>query len=68
MTEWEAEAIDAETIEGIKRIGAAEAYECPCIAVREGWLEALGLEARQEIIANMKDGARACLIRVRLKT
>jgi hypothetical protein len=77
MTEWDAKVINEETIEvtitkcyaieGIKRIGAAEAYECPCIAVRAGWLEALGLKARQEIAANMKDGAEACLIRVRLK-
>lgn len=78
MTEWEAEVIDGETVEvtiikchaigGIKRIGAAEFYKCPCIAVREGWLQALGLEARQEIVANMKDGAEACSIRVRLET
>jgi hypothetical protein len=77
MTEWEAEISAEKTIEvrvtkcyaiaGIKRIGAAEAYECPCIAVREGWLEALGLKARQEVLANMKEGAEACLIRVRLE-
>jgi len=78
LTEWEAEIVDGETIEvqitkcyaieGLKRIGAAEEYECPCIAVREGWFSALRLQARQEILTSMKDGAETCLIRVRLKT
>lgn len=77
MTAWEAKIVDGKivevmvtrcyAIEGIKRIGAAEAYECPCIAVREGWLQALRLKARQEVLTSMREGAGVCLIRVRFE-
>ncbi len=78
MTRWEARLTGERTIEvtitkcyalaGLKRLGLAQAYECPCIDVREGWLEALGIRADQEILASMKDGAEACLIRVWLRS
>lgn len=77
MTEWESEIIGEDILEvtiakcyairGIQRIGVAEQYQCPCIAVREGWLEALGVEAQQEISASMKDGNKSCLIRIWLR-
>jgi hypothetical protein len=77
MTEWGSEIISEDILEvtitkchairGIQRIGATEQYQCPCIAVREGWLEALGVEAQQEIAASMKDGSKSCLIRIWLK-
>lgn len=79
LTQWEAEIRSGElevrvtrchALEGIRRLGAEalERYECPCTAVRAGWLEALGIneEARQEIRENMKEGAPACRILLRL--
>ena len=77
LTKWESEIIGEDILEvrvtrcyaikGMQRIGAAEQYQCPCITVREGWLEALGVEAQQEIAASMKDGNESCLIRIWLK-
>lgn len=77
LTEWAAEVHDGEievrvtrchALEGIRRLGAEalERYECPCMAVRAGWLDALGTPAHQEIVENMKEGAQACRILLRL--
>ncbi len=77
MMRWEERIVDERTIEievtdcyavdGLHRSGFLKDYRCACLAVRRGWFEALGIEAEQEIIRTMRDGADSCLIRVRLR-
>lgn len=76
MTEWEAEVSGDDSllvkvtrcfaVEGMKRLKMQEHYRCPCLAVRRRWFKGLRIKAEQEILANMKDRAEACLIRVRI--
>lgn len=76
MTEWEAEISRDDSllvkvtrcfaVEGVKRLKMQEHYRCPCLAVRRGWFKGLRVKVEQEVLANMKDGAEACLIRVRI--
>jgi hypothetical protein len=77
MMRWEGQIIDERTMEvkvtdcyavnGLKRTGLLKNYECACLAVRQGWFEALGIKAEQGILKTMRDGAESCLIRVRLR-
>ncbi|MFQ6117769.1 MAG: hypothetical protein ACE5LQ_05835 [Candidatus Bipolaricaulia bacterium] len=77
MMRWEGQIVDKRTMEvevrdcyvinGLKRAGFLKNYRCACLAVRQGWFEALGIKAEQEIIKTMRDGAAFCLIRVRLE-
>lgn len=77
MMRWEERVLDERTIEievancyavnGLRRSGLLKDYRCACLAVRRGWFEALGIQADQEILRTMRDGAPSCLIRIRLK-
>ena len=77
MMRWDGQIVDEQTMEvrvtdcyavnGLRRTGGLEGYRCACLAVRRGWFEALGIEAEQEIVRTMRDGATSCLIRVRLR-
>ncbi len=74
--EWTEEAIGPDEVmvnctrchplERVRRAGVAERYECPCFAYRTGFFKALGLDFEMEVLANMKDGAQACEIRVKV--
>ena len=77
MMRWEGRIVDPQTMEvevttcyavnGLRRSGLLKDYRCACLAVRRGWFEALGIEAEQEILRTMRDGAPSCLIQIRLK-
>jgi|GEM_PF-3574369 len=77
MMRWEGRIVDGRTMEvkvtecyavnGLQRTGLLKDYRCACLAVRQGWFEALGIKAEQKIIKTMRDGADSCLIRVRLE-
>lgn len=54
-------------LERVRRAGVTEQYECPCFAYRTGFFKALGLGFEMEVLANMKDGAEACRIRVKIQ-
>ncbi|GAB4312395.1 MAG: hypothetical protein Kow0069_13170 [Promethearchaeota archaeon] len=49
---------------GIRRVGAVGAYECGCFAMRSGWYEAMGLDARETCTKCLLEGDEVCEIRV----
>ncbi|MFW9980258.1 MAG: hypothetical protein ACFFEJ_19405, partial [Candidatus Thorarchaeota archaeon] len=56
------------TSENVKKVGIEEVYECGCRGMREGWFEAMGVSAEQEINKSLKDGDPHCEICIILKS
>ncbi|MEU5978370.1 hypothetical protein [Streptomyces sp. NPDC047315] len=42
-------------------------YRCPCLELRAGWFEGIGVKADDEVVSCMRDGAEVCRFRACLK-
>lgn len=52
----------------LRRAGSLEHYACPCLELRAGWFEGLGLDvAENRVVACLKDGGSACTYRARVR-
>lgn len=51
-----------DTYENVKKAGVINYYECGCFAMRSGWYDALGLEAKEELGKCLKNGDNICEI------
>ena len=49
-------------LENVKKAGVTDFYECGCFAMRSGWYEALGVEAKEELGKCLKRGDETCEI------
>lgn len=47
----------------LRAAGAIEGYECPCLDMRAGWFEGLGIEVSDQKLCCQRDGADACRFR-----
>ena len=54
------------TMEGIKKLGVTEQYECGCFAMRSGWYKALGMNVKEETIKCIKNGDNICEIALKV--
>jgi hypothetical protein len=45
-----------------------EGYECPCMQLRAGWFEAIGVQASDEVVECMREGDPVCRFRACLKS
>ena len=52
----------------LQRAGTLEHYDCPCLALRQGWFTGLGLEAVEDrVVQCLRTGGTACTYRSRVK-
>jgi hypothetical protein len=52
----------------LQRAGTLSDYKCPCLALREGWIEGLGLKlAEHRVTQCLREGGSACTFATRLE-
>jgi hypothetical protein len=49
----------------VKSIGVEKDYQCGCFGLRAGWYEAMGVDAREDLLKCLKDGDPQCEILVK---
>ena len=65
---WETVVSEHFALRMLKASRSLEGYQCPCIELRAGWFEGIGVQASDEVIECMRDGASVCRFRAYLKS
>ncbi|MFE0422065.1 hypothetical protein [Streptomyces sp. NPDC058953] len=64
---WETVVSEHFALKMLAATKSLEGYECPCLDLRAGWFEGIGVSADDEVVACMRDGAETCRFRACLK-
>lgn len=60
---WETEISEHFALKMLKATRSLAEYRCPCLELRGGWFEGLGITADDEVVACMREGAAVCRFR-----
>lgn len=64
---WETVVSEHFALKMLKASRSLEHYRCPCLDLRAGWFEGIGVKAEDEVVECMRDGAAVCRFRACLK-
>ncbi|MDQ0779983.1 hypothetical protein QF026_008449 [Streptomyces aurantiacus] len=65
---WETVVSKHYALRMLKASRSLDGYRCPCTELRAGWFEGIGVQASDEVVECMRDGAAVCRFRARLKS
>ncbi len=51
----------------LKASRSLDDYQCPCLELRAGWFQGIGVQATDEVVECMREGASVCRFRACLK-
>lgn len=60
---WETVITRNFALEMLRTAGTLDGYRCPCLDLRAGWFEGLGVRADDECLSCLRQGAPACRFR-----
>ncbi|MFM9499687.1 hypothetical protein [Streptomyces galilaeus] len=63
---WDTVVSEHFALRMLKASRSLEGYQCPCLELREGWFQGMGLQAGDEVVECMREGAAVCRFRARL--
>ncbi|MFJ8233171.1 hypothetical protein ACIQ9E_24985 [Streptomyces sp. NPDC094448] len=64
---WETEVSEHFALKMLAASRSLEGYDCPCLDLRAGWFEGIGVTADDEVVACMREGAASCRFRACLR-
>ncbi|MFJ5264911.1 hypothetical protein ACIQAC_31065 [Streptomyces sp. NPDC088387] len=64
---WETVVSEHFALRMLKASRSLEGYQCPCMELRAGWFEGIGVRASDEVVECMREGASVCRFRACLK-
>jgi len=65
---WDTVVSEHFALKMLKASRSLEGYECPCMQLRAGWFEAIGVQASDEVVECMREGDSVCRFRACLKS
>jgi hypothetical protein len=65
---WETVISEHFALRMLKASRSLDGYRCPCMELRAGWFEGIGVRASDEVVECMRDGASVCRFRACLKS
>jgi hypothetical protein len=65
---WDTVVSEHFALRMLKASRSLDGYECPCMDLRAGWFEGIGVKASDEVVECMRDGAPVCRFRACLKS
>nr|QCT05741.1 Tri8 [Kitasatospora aureofaciens] len=60
---WETVVSEHFALKMLAASRSLDGYECPCLQLRAGWFEGIGVTADDEVLTCMRDGAESCRFR-----
>ncbi|QDY77052.1 hypothetical protein [Streptomyces qinzhouensis] len=60
---WETVVSEHFALKMLAASRSLEGYDCPCLDLRAGWFEGIGVKADDEVVACMREGAESCRFR-----
>lgn len=64
---WDTVVSEHYALKMLKASRSLENYRCPCLELRGGWFEGLGITAADAVVECMREGADVCRFRACLK-
>ncbi|UED86265.1 hypothetical protein [Streptomyces profundus] len=64
---WETVISEHFALRMLKASNSLAGYQCPCLELRAGWFEGIGVRAADEVVECMREGASVCRFRACLK-
>ncbi len=64
---WETTISEHFALKMLKATRSLHEYQCPCLDLRAGWFEGLGVQVRDEVVACLRTGDEVCRFRACLK-
>jgi hypothetical protein len=65
--EWETVVTKSFALRMLRAAGTLEGYECPCLDLRAGWFEGLGIPVRDSCVECQRTGGATCRFRARIQ-
>ena len=65
---WETVVSEHFALRMLKASRSLEGYQCPCMQLRAGWFEGIGVQASDEVVECMRVGDPVCRFRACLKS
>lgn len=65
-SEWETAITDIFPKRMLRAAGTTDGYRCPCMAMRSGWFEAVGVSGQDERLECELEGGQACRFRMKV--
>lgn len=60
---WETVVSEHFALRMLKASRSLDGYRCPCMELRAGWFEGIGVQVTDEVVECMRDGAPVCRFR-----
>lgn len=64
---WETVVSEHFALRMLKASRSLDDYQCPCLELRAGWFQGIGVQATDEVVECMREGASVCRFRACLK-
>lgn len=65
--EWETVITKSNSLRMLRAARSLEGYECPCLDMRAGWFDGMGVTVRDKCVECQRTGAPACRFRAVLE-
>ena len=65
--EWETVITKSNSLRMLRAARSLEGYECPCLEMRAGWFDGMGVTVRDKCVECQRTGASACRFRAVLE-
>ncbi|WP_018349613.1 hypothetical protein [Longispora albida] len=60
---WESVITESFVLKMLRAARSLDGYECPCLDMRAGWFEGLGLKVRDSVVECQRTGGECCRFR-----